>query len=99
MNFIPANPAKKLDAILRQAEILLSKEPKPRQTIRYLAMRLAETSLAPELPTNSPQAFLINLKAALMELDPGAIQWPTRRLVSYETAEELILDLIPNAES
>ena len=93
--YTPENPRKTLATIIERVHQLLLEDEDPEPVMRELENRLADAGVVPTLRTESVLAFIVDLEAVLSELDPMAICWPTSPLESYETAAELVLDLIP----
>ena len=95
--YIPRNPSQEIQEICQRVEKLLLKEKARKETLRYLASLLYEAGMANDIRVDSVPEFVLDLEESLKQLDPNAIHWPTSPLRSYETAEEMILGVIPGS--
>jgi hypothetical protein len=64
--------------------------------MRSLANRLQESGLAPDLRTDKVESFAADLDGALGELDEGVLRYPVEPLRTFQTAEELVLRILPS---
>jgi len=98
----PANaPSGRRQALLEltnRLEVLLRQEPDPQAWMKYLGERLREAGIAPDLREDHPMAFCLDLNANLEALYPGAYHYPLQPLGEYQSAEELVLDILPSRD-
>ena len=97
MNYRQSPRAKTIGRICDRLQRLLEQEDDPEATMEYLLEPLRESGLAPNgLPTDSPMGFTVNLQEVLNQADPMSfLLLNPLKLPQYETAEELILDILP----
>lgn len=91
------NPRMVIRDICDRLQQLLEEQSDPESIMEYLLEPLNMSGLAPNgLPTDTPMAFVCNLEEVLNQAEPGTFQLVLPIALSdYESAEALLLDLLP----
>jgi hypothetical protein len=87
----------KLQQITNRLDFLLTREKATPADLRNLERQLQEANMVGELRTkDGPGDFCAEIKEALKQLTPWAIETLQRPLEMYETAQDLVDAIIPS---